>query len=397
VVSRDAAGVARNFLKGWRMATDSHRVLILGGYGFFGRIIAGMLARSPGVELLVAGRDASKATALAYQLGLRAENARALDANDPRLGMMLRKLAVNTVIHTAGPFQGQQYQVARAAIEARSHYLDLADGRAFVVGIQALDAAARAAGVCVLSGASSLPALSSAVVDEHVTHFKRIDSIAIGISSGAKLPGIATLSAVMGYCGKSFRVWENGAWADAYGWLDRRTFGFPKPVGPRLLGRCDVPDLTLLPQRYPGVRTVSFHAGFASETGHKLVEWLARQVRSGRVKSAVPWAGALFRVGRWLEPLLPDRGAMFVRMHGPDDDDRPRTLTWQLLAYDNHGPHIPCGPAVALARRFARGQAPEPGARPCMGVLKVKEILDPLKGLSIRELAPAVPTYVSSS
>jgi hypothetical protein len=373
--------------------TETHRVLVLGGYGFFGRIIAAGLARAPGVDLLVAGRDGDKATALAYQLGLRAENARAIDATDPRLATLLRKLGVRTVIHTAGPFQGQQYHVARACIEARAHYLDLADGRAFVVGIDTLDAAARAAGVCVFAGASSLPALSTAVVDQHAQYFARLESIAIGISSGAKLPGIATLRGVLSYCGKPLRVWENGAWAETHGWLDRRTFGFVKPLGPRMLGRCDVPDLTLLPQRYPTAKTVSFHAGFASETGHKVVEWLATQVRRGRIESASTFAGALFGVARWLQPLLPDRGGMFVRMQGPDDDGRPRSLTWQLVAYDNHGPHIPCGPAIALARRFARGELPRPGARPCMGELKVKEILDTLQGLSIREFAPAVPSY----
>jgi hypothetical protein len=377
------------------LATASHRVLILGAYGFFGSRIAERLARSPGIELLLAGRDASKATALAYQLGLRADCAHAIDAADSKLGTLLRKLGVNTVIHTAGPFQGQQYHVARAAIEAGSHYLDLADGRAFVTGIKALDAAARAAGVCVLSGVSSLPALSAAVVDQHIRYFKRLDSIAIGISSGAKLPGIATLRAVLGYCGKPFPVWEKGAWVEAHGLMDRRTFGFPKPIGARLFGRCDVPDLTLLPLRYPSVRTVSFHAGFASDTCQKAVEWLASQVRRGRIESALPYAQALYRVSRWLEPLLPDRGAMFIRMHGPDDDDRARTLTWQLLAYDNHGPHIPCGPSIALARKIARGDVPEPGARACLGLLTVKEILDPLEGLSLRELAPAVPDYAS--
>jgi NAD(P)-dependent dehydrogenase (short-subunit alcohol dehydrogenase family) len=377
------------------MAQDAHRVLILGAYGFFGQRIAESLARTPGVELILAGRNADKATALAYQLGLRAEQARALDATDPKLGAMLRKLGVNTVLHTAGPFQGQQYHVARAAIEARSNYLDLADGRAFVAGISTLDAAARAAGVCVFSGVSSLPALSAAVIDQHVTHFARLESIAIGISSGAKLPGIATLRGVLGYCGKPFRVWENGAWALAHGWMDRRTFGFPKPVGARLFGRCDVPDLELLPARYPTARTVSFHAGFVSETCHKALEWIASQVRQGRIKSALTFATPLYWVARRLEPMLPDRGGMFIRMHGPDDDGRPRTLTWQLLAYDNHGPHIPCGPSIAMVRKLARGEMPEPGARPCMGELTVKEILDTLKGLSIREFAPAVPTYAS--
>jgi hypothetical protein len=109
----------------------------------------------------------------------------------------------------------------------------------------------------------------------------------------------------------------------------------------------------------------------------------------------VPFAAPLYWLAGRLESFLPDRGGMFIRMHGPDDDGRARTLTWQLLAYDNHGPHIPCGPSIALARKLARGEVPEAGARPCMGVLTVKEILDTLKGLSVREIAPAVPTYVS--
>ncbi len=377
------------------MVQASHRVLILGAYGFFGSRIAEGLARVPGIDLVVAGRNAGKATALAYQLGLRTENARAIDATDSRLPMHLRKLGIRTVIHTAGPFQGQDYHVARAAIEAGAHYLDLAVGRAFVTGIKALDAFARANNVCAFSGVSSLPALTSAVVDEHRRYFRTLESIAIGISSGGRIPGIATLTGIFGYAGKPFPVWENGAWSQARGWLDRRKFGFPKPIGVRLLGRCDVPDLTLLPLRYPGVRSVSFHAGFASDTGHKLVEWIAKQVQKGRFKSAAPFAKPLFRLSRWLEPLLPDRGGMFVRMHGTDDDQRTRTLTWQILAYDNHGPHIPCGPAIALTQKLARGESLEPGARPCMGVLKVKDILAPLRNLSIREFSPAVPTYVT--
>ena len=53
--------------------------------------------------------------------------------------------------------------VPRACIAAGIHYLDLADARDFVGRIGALDAAARAAGVAIISGASSLPALSGAV------------------------------------------------------------------------------------------------------------------------------------------------------------------------------------------------------------------------------------------
>jgi len=364
------------------------RVLLLGAYGFFGSRIATALARNPRVELVLVGRDLQKATALAYQLGLTASHARRADAADPRLGSWLRKLGINVLIHTAGPFQEQDYTVARAAIEAGCHYLDLADGRAFVAGISRLDAQARAANIAVLSGVSSLPALTTAVVDRYLPQFKRLDAIRIGISSGAVLPGIATVRAVLGYCGKPIRVWEGGAWKVVHGWLDPQVHEFPKAVGARRLGRCDVPDLDLLPQRYPGVKTVSFHAGFASHSAHRVVELLARWVRDKRLSSATPFARPLTTLGHWLRPLFSDRGAMFITLEGQDTDGDPQALTWNLVARDNHGPNVPCAAAIALTNKIAAGTQLAPGARPCMGLLSVEDLLEPLEGLSIREFAP---------
>ena len=58
------------------------------------------------------------------------------------------------------PYGRDPYRVARAAIAAGAHYIDLADDGAFVAGIGALDEEAKAAGVAVISGASSVPAIS---------------------------------------------------------------------------------------------------------------------------------------------------------------------------------------------------------------------------------------------
>jgi saccharopine dehydrogenase-like NADP-dependent oxidoreductase len=47
------------------------------------------------------------------------------------------------LVDAAGPFQGSGYEAVRAALSAGCHFLDIADGRAFVTGIAALDAEAR--------------------------------------------------------------------------------------------------------------------------------------------------------------------------------------------------------------------------------------------------------------
>jgi saccharopine dehydrogenase-like NADP-dependent oxidoreductase len=360
-----------------------HTVLVLGGYGFFGARIAAELAKTGASRVLVAGRDLDQARRVARSLGLRSRSALQLDAAGPNLAETLGARDVSTVIHSAGPFQGQGYGVAAAAILAGANYIDLADGRAFVAGIKSLDAAARGARVTVVSGASSVPALSSAVVDQYRPAFSRLDSIRAGISAGARAPGLATVQGVFGYCGKPIRRLEHGAWTRTHGWLDLMRYGFPEPVGERFLGSVDVPDLELFPARYAGVKTVTFHAGFASAAGHLAVWTCAGLVKAGVLPGMSRLAAPLSRLSRRLESVVSDKGGMFVVLEGLGHDGRPLTRRWHLLVERNHGPFVPCGAVLALANKLAGGVALPKGAMPCMGLLTVGEYLAPLKSLAI--------------
>jgi len=137
------------------------RILIIGGYGNFGSYIARALATDPNVSLLIGGRSKRKADAFAASLS--AANPAfgcALDIDEP-IDQRLREIGPDIVIHTTGPFQLQDHRVARAAIGAGAHYLDLADARQFVTTIAELDDKAKSAGVAVISGASSVPTPAS--------------------------------------------------------------------------------------------------------------------------------------------------------------------------------------------------------------------------------------------
>jgi len=363
-----------------------HTILVLGGYGFFGGRICQTLATDASIYLLIGGRNITQAQALTYNLGLKFSQGLAIDAHASNLAQRLAELNVNTVIHTAGPFQGQDYSVAHAAITAGANYIDLADGRDFVAGIEQLNTLACERGVFVTSGASSLPALSSAVVDRYLSMFHRLESIRHGIGSGARAPGLATMQGIFGYCGKPFLRLKGGSWETTYGWLDLQRYRFPAPVGTRLLGCCDVPDLILFPLRYPGVHTVAFHAGFASASGHLFV-WAASQLARLRlISSLTPLVTPLHAISQWLEPFVSDKGAMFVSLEGTGIDGQPLKLDWHLVAVQNHGPHIPCGASIALAKKLAGGDKLPHGAMPCMGLLTVENYLAALQGFDVHEL-----------
>jgi saccharopine dehydrogenase-like NADP-dependent oxidoreductase len=79
---------------------------------------------------------------------------------------ILGRTGAFAAVEAAGPYQGGDYGLARAAIAAGPQDVDLADARDFVAGFgPAVDDAARAAGVVALTGASSTPALSNTALD----------------------------------------------------------------------------------------------------------------------------------------------------------------------------------------------------------------------------------------
>lgn len=344
--------------------------VVLGGYGNFGKLIVAALAADRDHRVIVAGRDAQRASVV-------------LDTRSSNLATELRRLGATVVIHTAGPFQGQDYAVPRACIEARAHYVDLADARGYVCGIRSLDEAARDNDVLVVSGASSVPALSSAVVDQMRAQFSTIECIDHGITSGARPPGLAAMAAVLGYVGKPISQWRDGAWRTSHGWQDLARRRYPQPVGPRWLGNCDVPDLELFPQRYAPVRTVVFRAGVAMRVG-MFSTWAASWlVRAGILKSLLPHASRLRRAALAIERFGSTCSAMHVTVSGLDSQSRPASRTWWLLARNNHGPQVPCFAAIALARKLLRGEISTRGAMPCMGLLTVDEILAVGRGLDL--------------
>lgn len=357
------------------------RVLVLGGYGNFGTLIARRLSSIAGIRVLVGGRDQKRASALAEEIGGEAV---CLDMNQPTLASRLRELRVDLLISTAGPFQGQDYRVARAAIQAGAHYADLADARAFVCGITELDRAARSAGVLVCAGASSVPALSAAVIDDLLPRFARLDSIEHGISSSAKIPGLATLEAVLGYCGKPMDQYRDGRWQSVHGWQGLSRHRFPAPLGTRWLAHCDVPDLALFPARYPSVRQVSFSAGLGLRITHFGTWALAWLVRMGLLRNVASLSEGLHRLARVMEPLGDGHSGMYVTLRGEGTDGRPLVLCWELQASDDQGPNIPSMAAVALARKLAGGNLAARGAQACVGLLSLDEYLAELEGLPIR-------------
>lgn len=359
-------------------------VIIVGGYGTFGARAAERLARH-GAAIVIAGRSAARAAEAAAHLAAnskqRIEHA-AIDAERPDIEE-LRKLAPAVIFNASGPFQEQSYALAEAAIAVGAHYVDIADGRAFVTGIDRLDAAARSAGVLVASGASSVPALAAAVIDDRIGAFARLEEIDYGIvPAGDFDPGIATTRSILGYVGKPFKTIRDGKPVDVHGSQGVGSHVFPG-IGRRWLGHCDIPDLDLLPRRYPDLRTVRFRAGLAMAPMHFGMWGLSWAARIGLLRKPERLAEPLLWVKRRLKGFGGSTGAMFVTLKGPAENGKPIDATWHLLAADGRGPYVPPTPAVIITRKLLAGEIAARGAMPALGLMSLAEFTAEVADLGI--------------
>lgn len=348
------------------------RVLVLGGYGNFGARICRALVRGREFEVVAAGRDPERG---ARRAGFESDvQAARIDLASPDLVRHLEHLAPAVVVHCAGPFQGQDYRVARACFAIGAHYVDLADSRAFVARFaEELGPSALAAGVLATSGASTLPALSSAVVDALAGRFRELREIRIAIAPGARVPrGDATLAAVLSYAGRPFQWRTRGKWKVAHGWQNLARVRIPG-LGVRWAAACDVPDLELFPKRYPTAQTVEFRAALELSTQH-LALWAAAGLRRiGLPLHLEHWSMRLDRFGSWMDRLGTDRGGMLVSLVGVDLGGTLAELEWHVVADGGHGPEIPCMAAILITRKLSRGDWATRGAMPCMGLLSLEE------------------------
>ncbi|BFM15466.1 saccharopine dehydrogenase NADP-binding domain-containing protein [Maricurvus nonylphenolicus] len=363
-------------------------MLILGGYGNFGKRIAESLSASQGITVIIAGRNLQKAQALCTQLAEKGVSAMLepsqIDIGSANFEVELERLSPDLVIHTSGPFQGQTYRVPEACIAVGSHYIDLADDRRFVCDIQALNAKALERKVLLVSGASSVPGLSSVVIDHFLEHFSSLEEIDFAIAPGNRAErGEATVKGILSYTGHPFPVLHQGQWVDRYGWMSPRKLCFGDVVGSRWLANVDIPDLELFPKRYPSANTVRFQAGLELSLLHLGMVFMALWAKLGLVKDWSRFTRVIIISSEIFKRWGTDVGGMKVMLSGRDKNNQPKRIHWLLCAEHGVGPYIPTLSAIILAKKLIVGSIDQLGAMPCLGLFTLEEFDQEAKQLGI--------------
>ncbi len=363
------------------------KILVIGGYGNFGRRLVQSLLEHYDHKIVIAGRSIKKAENLASELSLKFNSivkSAYIDVLSNDLNNILYIVKPDLVVNASGSFHFQSnhknrinlksYQVAKACLLAKCHYLDFADNREYVFNFEdTFDEKAKKLGLVFVSGASTVPGLTDAVIQHYLPEFSELTSINYGISPGNKTErGKGTVTSILSYTGKPFNTLKNGQFESIYGWQNLSLYDFGSPIGKRWMSNCDIPDLELLPVKYPELKSVKFQAGLEVSILHLGLWFLSLLSRIGWVKNWSPYANPITIMSEWFSSLGSDCGGMFVILEGVGLDNSDKKINWQLVAEDGLGPNIPTIPIEILIQKLSNYEL-ESGAKSCLGMFSLDE------------------------
>jgi saccharopine dehydrogenase-like NADP-dependent oxidoreductase len=252
------------------------KVVVLGGYGHYGRFIARKLAeRDIVTTLVVAGRSLEKAQAQADLLGAKAVARRVDLFEGTEVPQALRD--TDLIVNAAGPDHLTAIPALRLAITAGANYCDLNISWQATVEALAMSQDAQAAGITAIIGIGAFPGLFSLLAMQGVGRFDQVKALRVGYcmsvqaafgdpnggaAAHAAQQGIgAALAAIIhGFTGTA-RQFVDGrctdltAFGPAYklpllggGTIEVHTQGSAEPI--------------TLPESIPGIEEVTMGAGF---------------------------------------------------------------------------------------------------------------------------------------
>ncbi len=339
------------------------RAVVFGGYGTFGSLVARELARL-GTPTVIAGRDLSRAEALARELG-PLHRACAADVAD--MGSCCAALQGSLVaVNCAGPFGALDDALLRACVRLNCHYADVADDRAYAALVREHGERFAAHALAAVYGCSSLPGISGALavrLQEGMAAPPERARVTLFIGNRNPKGAAAVCSLVAGL-GRALPAPQGML----RGFRDREVVPLPHPFGRRSVFNFESPDYDLLPS-WVGARAVSVKVGCElrlATYGFALLAWLGPGY-GARTARCLGWLGK--RLGRF----GCSGGAIMTELFYPGG-----LVRRAALVAPEGGQRMAALPCALVAHALASGGRKERGAMVAHELFGATELLERL-------------------
>jgi saccharopine dehydrogenase-like NADP-dependent oxidoreductase len=359
------------------MAPEGHRptVVVLGGAGYFGRLLVEDLLATTAAQLVVVGRNRARLARLARALdpaGTRL-GVRALDVRD-RGGLAALARPGDVVIDCAGPFQTRGLEALETAVACGAHYIDIADARGFLARVRERREEWDRSAATVISGASAVPGLIVLLARRAAELGATIDAVSTWMAPGNRDPRRhGTVYSLLVELGVPFPMLCEGRLVRATPWSRPQTVAFPAPVGDRIGYLMSGVDSDVLPEYFPGIRTCELRVGSEVQLLNAAVGLLRpiAQAAPRWFRAAVPLFRTVMALCGWLGSSA---GGMLVRVRGTRAG-QPVSVTLALTR-ERVAPVIAVIPAsVAVSKVLAGTMLPRRGWVPLDALLTHEELV----------------------
>lgn len=238
------------------------RAKVLGGAGAVGIAVAKDLLRSPLFEEVVVAdlREDAARTVAAFLADRRASWQR-VDAEDPSA---LRKVLEPGIVaaNCIGPHYRYARTIAEAAIEAGCHLCDICDDYDAAEAVLGLDAAARRAGVTVVTCLGTSPGVTNMLAKRGADQLDETDEIHTYWAVGGSDPtGPSEIYHLAHICSGTVPQFLQGELKQVPALSGTVEVDFPDPVGRLPLSYIGHSEPVTLSRFIPGVKTVTNRGG----------------------------------------------------------------------------------------------------------------------------------------
>lgn len=337
------------------------RILILGGTGLTGKLIARHLLEASGAQVTIATRHPGKAQAFTEALNREhsGNRAGAVYADAADAASLRAAFREHTLVVVAAPTTAHAEEVVRAALEESVDYLDVQLGARKLALLRSVAPEIEGAGRCFVTEAGFHPGLPAVLVRLAATRLESVERAitACYLNMGKDLPYTEAVDELMeafkDYQGQVFR---DGGWTRPGSWAVREV-DFGGDIGRRRCYSMFLEEMRPLPEVLPSLKETGF---FISET-HWMTDrvitpivWMGLKLAPGAVRPL----GRLFwwSMGTFHRP--PYRVELQVRATGIRDG---KPATFQARVAHPDGYELTAIPVVAALLQYLDGSARKPG------------------------------------
>ncbi len=337
------------------------KIIILGGTGYTGKLIARYLLAHSNATVTIAARHLERAEAFAEELNrsFAGRRAAAVYADAANTVSLQAAFHGHDLVVVASPTTAYTEVVARSALGAGIDYLDVQLSAAKFSILQTFAPQVERAERCFITEAGFHPGLPSVLVRYAAAHLDQIETAILAgyLNMGKGLPYTEAVDELIDmFKNYQAQVYKNGRWTKR-GSYDMRKIDFGSDIGRKLCYSMFFEELRPLPQQYPTLKELGFYISESHWVTDWLImpiTWLWLKVTPGAVRpiGKFLWWG----MGHFHRP--PYRVEVQVQATGQKEGKRAEVRARVAHA---DGYVLTAVPVVAALLQYLDGSARKPG------------------------------------